>query len=386
MIKEKLYLRTGKNESTGMIYVLFYINREKVHFSTKVECCEKNWSDKNMRVKASDPAATDKNIILGNIRSRISNVDVKFRLKDRKLTKDIFLRNYNRPDDFDTFHQFCDDYQKQIKRRITVNTQRMHDSVLKKLKEFAPDLYFDEIDKDWLEDYVVYLKKDLHNNDNTAHKNLSVIRKFVLAAVRAGYMETNPFAEFKVKQSKSHIVFLEEEELKALWKKYQNFDMDEKYRCTYQLFLFMCFGSQHVGDAKSMKLEQFTANTFSYYRMKLQGVKPQLITVPVSEALRKIVFDIVGNRKKGLIFENLPADQTMNEYLKDIADYAGIKKKITHKTGRHTFATIFLEYNPNPKTLQEILGHSTITQTMNYVHALAKTKQRGIACFDKLIK
>lgn len=386
MIKEKLYLRKAKSELSGMIYVLFYINRQKVHFSTKVECNEKNWSDKNMRIKSSDPASSDKNMILANIRSRISNVDVKYRLKDRKLTKDIFLRNYNRPDDFDTFHQFCDDYQKQIRRRITANTQRMHDSVLKKLNDKFPDLYFDEITKDWLEDYVVYLKKDLHNNDNTAHKNLAVLRKFVLAAIRAGYMETNPFADFSVKQSKSNIVFLEEDELKALWKNYQNFDMDEKYLSTYQIFLFMCFGSQHVGDAKAMKLEQFTEKTFSYYRMKLQGVKPQLVTVPISETLRKIVHDIVGNRKKGLIFEDLPADQTMNEYLKNIAEHVGIKKKITLKTGRHTFATIFLEYNPNPKTLQEILGHSTITQTMNYVHALARTKQRGIGCFDKLLK
>lgn len=385
MIKEKLYLRTGKEEKCGMIYVLFYINREKVHFSTKVECDEKNWSDKIMRVKASDSNSADKNMILSNIRSRISNVGVKYRLKDRKLTKDIFLRNYNRPDDFDTFHQFCENYQKQIRRRITDNTQRMHNSVLKKLKEKFPDLYFDEITKDWLEDYVVYLKKDLFNNDNTAHKNLSVIRKFVLAAIRAGYIEMNPFADFRVKQSKSSIVFLEEQELKALWKKYQNFDIDEKYRSTLQLFLFMCFGSQHVGDAKGMKLEQFTENTFSYYRMKLQGIKPQLVTVPISSALRLILADIVGTRKKGYIFENLPADQTMNEYLKEIAEYAGIKKKITNKTGRHTFATIFLEYNPNPKTLQDIMGHSTITQTMNYVHALSKTKQRGIECFDRFI-
>lgn len=383
MIKEKLYLRLGKKDASGIIHVMFYINREKVHFSTKVECDTKNWSEKDMKVKKSDSESGDKNMILSNIRSRISNVDVKYRLKDRKLTKDLFLRNYNRPDDFDTFHQFCDDYQKQTRRRIGVNTKRMHDSVLKKLKEFAPDLYFDEIDKDWLEDYVVHLKKDLANNDNTAHKNLAVIRKYILAAIRSGYMETNPFADFSVKQSKPNIVFLEEADLKLMYKKYNEGYIDEKYVSTFQLFLFMCFGGQHVGDAKAMTLEQFNSVTYSYYRMKLIGVKPQLVTVPISVPLKKIISDVVGDRKKGLIFENLPADQTMNLYLKEIADYCGVKKKITHKTGRHTFATIFLEYNPNPKTLQDILGHSTITQTMNYVHALAKTKQRGIECFDK---
>ena len=383
MINEKLYLRIGKNDKSGVIYVIFYINREKVHFSTKVECTPKNWIEKAMQVKMSDPDWSDKNTILKNIRSRISNVDVKYRLKDRKLTKEIFLRNYHRPDDFDTFHQFCEDYQKQIRRRINVNTQRMHNSVLKKLKDKFPDLYFDEITKDWLEDLVVYLKKDLENNDNTAHKNLAVVRKFVLAAIRAGYMETNPFPDFRVKQSTPNIVFLEESELKTMYKKYKEGNIDKKYISTFQLFLFMCFGSQHVGDAKSMTIEQFTNVSFSYYRMKLIGVKPQLVTVPISVPLRKILADIIGKRKNGPIFENLPADQTMNEYLKEIATYCGITKKITHKTGRHTFATIFLEYNPNPKTLQDILGHSSINQTMTYVHALARTKQRGIQCFDK---
>ena len=386
MIKEKLYLRNGKNDSLGIIYVMFYINREKVHFSTKVECLRKNWNEKEMIVKKSDSGADDKNIVLSNIRSRISNVDVKYRLKDRKLTKSLFIRNYNRPDDFDTFHQFCDEYQKQIRRRICANTKRMHDSVLKKLKEFAPDLYFDEITKDWLEDYVVHLKKDLLNNDNTAHKNIAVLRKYILAAIREGYLETNPFSEFSVKQSKPNIAFLDEAELKLMHQKYREGNFDKKYIKTFQLFMYMCFGSQHVGDAKAMKIEQFTDVTYSYYRMKLIGVKPQLVTVPISKPLRSIIADIAGTRKKGFLFEKLPADQTMNLYLKDIAGFCGISKKITHKTGRHTFATIFLEYNPNPKTLQDILGHSDIKQTMIYVHALERTKQRGIECFDKFMQ
>ena len=155
---------------------------------------------------------------------------------------------------------------------------------------------------------------------------------------------------------------------------------------TLQIFLFMCFGSQHIGDARAMKLEQFSNVSFTYFRMKTKERKPELVTVPLSAPVRIIVSDIVGNRKKGLIFENLPADQTMNEYLKAIAKHVGINKDISHKTGRHTFATIFLENNPNIRTLQSILGHSDIKTTMKYVHALKKAKQRGISCFDKFTK
>jgi len=383
MITVKLYHRTGEDKKTGFIYVSFYVNREKVHFSTKVQCDVKHWNERNLRISAGDKQAGDKNLIIESILSRINNVLVKYRLKDKKLTRNIFMKNYNRPDDWTTFHEFCEDYQKKTARQIEISTHNMHDSVLAKLKAFSPDLYFDDIDKMFLENYKVHLKKDLLNNDNTTYKNMAVIRKFVLAAIKAGYMEENPFEDFKVKQSTPHFVYLTEEDLQALYLYYLKDDYIEKYRKTFQCFLFMCFGSQHIGDAKAMKLEQFSKMSFTYYRMKTRGKKPEPVVVPISSPLRKIISDIVGDRKKGFIFSELPADQTMNEYLKKIAAGAGITKLISHKSGRHTFATIYMANNPNPFTLKDIMGHSKIEQTMLYAHVLEQTKQRGIDCFDK---
>ncbi len=386
MIKVKLFPRCSKGKTEGTIHAVFYIDRQKVQFSTKVTCNIKDWSEKNMRVKTSDKNSDDKNIILKNILSRINNVDVKFRLKDRKLTKEKFLKSYNRPDDFDTFHDYCQDYLKRSRRRLNFNTVKLHNSALKKMKEYAPNLYFEEIIKDWLEDYVAHLRKDLKNNENTIHKNLCVIKKYVLASIREGYMEDNPFSDYIIKSTKPNVMCLEEDELSKFWSLYQNYYMDKKYYSTLQFFLFLCFGSQHVGDAADMRLDQFNNVSFTYYRKKLMHSKPEPITVPISLPLRMIMNDVIGERKTGKVFENLPVEQTMNKHLKTIAKELEINKRITLKTGRHTFATIFLENNPNPKTLQTILGHSDIKQTMAYVHALEKTKQRGISCFDKFVK
>lgn len=383
MIKVSLELRRSENIHIGFVYVKFYILSENVYFSTRVQCNRKHWNEKTFRVKPADPYYSDKNLIIESVLARINNVFVKYRLKDKQLTKAIFLRNYNRPDDYTTFHQFCTDYQRQTSRSIEVSTMNMHNSVLHKLKDYAPDLYFDQLTKDFLEGYISHLKKKLHNNDNTAHKNMAVIRKFVRAAITAGYMETNPFDNFYVRQSKPNVVFLTEEELTTLYKIYIKGNYNPKWTKTYQAFLFMCFGSLHIGDARTLKIENFTNVNFTYYRIKLQNKKPEPVTVPISMPLRRLLNDIIGDRQEGHIFEGLPADQTMNGYLKKIAEYAHVNKLITNKTGRHTFATIFLEYNPNPKTLQDILGHSDIKQTMMYVHALEKTKQRGIECFDR---
>jgi site-specific recombinase XerD len=72
----------------------------------------------------------------------------------------------------------------------------------------------------------------------------------------------------------------------------------------------------------------------------------------------------------------------MNNYLKDIAKIAGIKKKISHKTGRHTFATCFLKETKDLTILKEILRHSELRDTLIYAHVLDESKQEGITCFN----
>ena len=57
-----------------------------------------------------------------------------------------------------------------------------------------------------------------------------------------------------------------------------------------------------------------------------------------------------------------------NRSLTAIAKRIGIENLTMHCL-RHTFATRCIEKNMNPKTLQNILGHSDIMLTMNlYVH------------------
>ena len=121
---------------------------------------------------------------------------------------------------------------------------------------------------------------------------------------------------------------------------------------------------------------KFTPQVFTltpYFRMKLKKRKPMPIQVPISDPLRQLLRNIVGTRKKGPVFEKLCADQTMNKYLKEIAAIAGIDKHITHKVGRHTFATIFLRKTKDIASLKE---------TLVYAHVLNESKQEGVQCFN----
>lgn len=264
MVTIKIYLRKHNSTSTtGIVWVSFYLNREKVNFSTKVAADDKNWNDKKKCVGSGDKLSSDKNLIIENVLSRINNVLVKYRLKDRKLTRSSFLKAYHRPSDYDTLYDFIKDYQKKISARMEMSTLMTHLSVVNKLKEYNANLAFDDITREWLDDYFCYLKKELGNNDNTAYKNMSTLKKYVRAAYKAGYMDENPFDDWSIKRTTSNCVYLTESELKALVDLYNGGELECKLHKTLEFFLFLCFSSLHVGDAKKLKLEQFTDDSFT---------------------------------------------------------------------------------------------------------------------------
>ena len=258
-------------------------------------------------------------------------------------------------------------------------------SAIRKLQQYSPTLTFDDITKDWLDDYFIYLRKELDNNSNTAYKNMGILKKYVRMAYKDGYMDENPFDSWQIKKTTASCVYLTEDELTRLTNLYRSGELEYNYHKTLEFFLFLCFSSLHVGDAKVLKLEQFGNTSFTYYRLKLRNKKPEPIVVPMSEPLRNLLVNIVGPRKKGPVFEKVQADQTMNRNLKEIAAIACIDKPITHKVGRHTFATIFLRKTKDIAALREILGHSDISETLIYAHVLEESKQEGIQCFNDFV-
>ena len=108
-----------------------------------------------------------------------------------------------------------------------------------------------------------------------------------------------------------------------------------------------------------------------------------MLKVPLSQVARRLLDD--RPVRFGKLFD-LPCTQEFNEQLKVLAHYAHIKKNLTTKVARHTFATIYLLLGGKVETLQQILAHSSIETTMIYVHILPEKKQEEINNFNQLME
>lgn len=77
---------------------------------------------------------------------------------------------------------------------------------------------------------------------------------------------------------------------------------------------------------------------------------------------------------------------TYNKNLSRLADKAGIETFSMHIL-RHTFATRCIEAGMKPKTLQSILGHSSIGTTMDlYVHVTGEEKAKEVESIEGMLK
>lgn len=112
-----------------------------------------------------------------------------------------------------------------------------------------------------------------------------------------------------------------------------------------------------LGKGDKVRLVPIGKEAIKYTELYLEHVRSEL---PVKKDSEDIVF---LNRRGGQLSRVM-----IFLIIKDVAEKAGINKKVSPHTFRHSFATHLIEGGASLRAVQEMLGHESITTTEIYTH------------------
>ena len=121
--------------------------------------------------------------------------------------------------------------------------------------------------------------------------------------------------------------YLTEEELMQFVQLYYQRTLPEKLQLTLAFFLFMCFTSMHITDARMFCIEQVNNDVLTYYRVKNRNCKPEPIKIPMPVPAEKLLEEWAEGREEGRLFRNVQCDQVVNRQLKPLPRNWGLTKK-----------------------------------------------------------
>lgn len=234
----------------------------------------------------------------------------------------------------------------------------------------------EEVDFDLCNNFRTYLitAKNLRNGKpmfiNSVAGYWSTFRGFINIAYRDKMIRTNPndFLE-KIPTVPVNKESLTLDELRKLYKTPCEIDVLKRAS------IFACLTGMRRSDIINLKWEDIKtyADGGRYVEFYAQKTKARNI-IPISEEAYKL---ISKDRKciNGKVFEGfeiIMAQHPLKAWLRK----AGIKKRITFHSFRHTFASLQVELGTDLYTVMQLLAHKSVTTTQIYAcHADPKRRE-----------
>ncbi len=256
------------------------------------------------------------------------------------------------------------------------HTLRAYRNDLEALFAFAKE---EAISKRLIRRYLAHLYEK-KKSTKTVQRRLSSVRSFFKFALREKIIEENPLDEIESpKKEKKLPVSVSYAQVEHLFSQpdLSNY-LGLRDRVIMELFYSSGLRISELAglNKRDLDLKNQMINVFG--KGKKQRQTP--ITKTAADWVKKYLENPERDEKDGVaVFLNKwgtrlttrSIDRNFGIYLKQ----SGLSEKITPHTIRHTIATHWLEKGMDLKTIQMLLGHSSLSTTTIYTHVSAKLKR-----------
>lgn len=279
---------------------------------------------------------------------------------------------------------WIDKYVEDRKRKGVRSAETNYQPLKKHISEYAPKVRLWEVNGQFLEDFVEHMctKKCPRTGKNYAKKtvsdivdNLGVVLK---AAIAADIPISNPVPLMDrniihgAEKPRSYLTIEEAKKLAAT--------PTTNKRMTL-LFLFSMMTGIRYSDLCSLTWNDVIEEDGKHRIEKLMVKTGKMLYLPMNET----AIELLPQRGKGgeKVFD-VPTIQALDKALRKWVKRAGIEKRVSFHTARHSFATIGLELGTDIFTVSKLLGHADVTTTQVYATIIDHKKEEAVYKIDNL--
>ncbi len=245
---------------------------------------------------------------------------------------------------------------------------------------FADEKKPSEIDNNDVRKFVSSLH--LKNHGATVSRKLSALRTFFRFLIREGKIRDNPLTGISgPKSGRSIPVFLTVDEVFSLL---ESPDSRDPFRSRDRAILELLYSTgMRVAELVSRNIDDLDFES-EMLRVTGKGNKQRIVPVgsPALEAVRawlpersKIINkpnDRGRQIERQAIFINARGGRlttrSVERFVVKYAARAGLRQTVTPHALRHSFATHLLEMGADLRSVQELLGHASLSTTQRYTH------------------
>ncbi|ESU28675.1 hypothetical protein FLJC2902T_12660 [Flavobacterium limnosediminis JC2902] len=281
-----------------------------------------------------------------------------------------------------------------IGKEYSLSTHKRYETTLQhtinfmKWKFSISDINIKDINLSFITDFEFYLRTVRNCNNNSTIKYIKNFGKIIRICVANGWLQSDPFMNFKCKIQEVERVYLTEEEIKRIYDKTFN---TIRLNQVKDIFLFSCYTGLAYIDVKQLTHNNLIVGIdgtkwISTHRQKTETLS-KIPLLPIAEEIVQKYTDHPQCISEEVLLP-VPSNQKMNEYLKEIATICEINKELTSHSARHTFATSVTLTNGVPiESVSKMLGHKNLKTTQHYAKILDQKISTDMSALrEKLIQ